>query len=358
MKNKKNRFFSTNFILLSAVCMSYILLMTACSRSDSADTVVTSQSVTTTVSNTGNITGTSVTAQTTGVNVPSVSPLPDAVTDNPDIDESQKLISLVIDTSKYDVKLLSDSQIINSDDYYVFLVSYHGETIEPLILVNKETKELSCISSDNVITDISEHPLYMTSDSNDVKWEGTYCMTDDNGNTVAGIAISNQSDSQNTFNFTAYKYTGENYSNLSGTASLSDNVAVFAGENDVSMTFTLTDESIVISNATDEESKAFEGTYTLTDDVTVTGKITSGQALNILYSLSADETGLPGASDNYYYYVSDENTIVKNHLCFIINVFTLKEHELSIFDSFYVTTDGLRVYHKEDSTYSLIYSSQ
>ena len=126
----------------------------------------------------------------------------------------------------------------------------------------------------------------MTSDSNDVKWEGTYCMTDDNGNTVAGIAISNQSDSQNTFNFTAYKYTGENYSNLSGTASLSDNVAVFAGENDVSMTFTLTDESIVISNATDEESKAFEGTYTLTDDVTVTVKLPRTGIKHIIFSFS------------------------------------------------------------------------
>ena len=87
-----------------------------------------------------------------------------AVEDGYSADEAAQLIREQIVSGKYDITLFSDSFVMDSAQYYTFVISKNGNTIEPLVLVGKELGDLWCISGDNTVSDISSHSLYCLSD--------------------------------------------------------------------------------------------------------------------------------------------------------------------------------------------------
>ena len=107
---------------------------------------------------------------TPAVETPTLTPVPtnfSAAENGYSADAAAQLIRDQIVSGKYDITLLSDSFVMDSAQYYTFVISKNGNTIEPLVLVGKELGDLWCISGDNTVSDISNHPLYHLSEQSE-----------------------------------------------------------------------------------------------------------------------------------------------------------------------------------------------
>ena len=348
------------------LCASLIFMVSIFMNGCSSDTSRTEIATTTATTSTSTVIATDeniqdlTTVPITTIDVQAPTETPPAPSSDPETEAAKKRVEEIINTSKYSVSLVSDSFMVDDVDYYVFAVTYHMNTIEPLVLVNKTNGSLYCISSDNKISSITEHDCYIAPVIEKVSFSGNYILEDTSGTPIASISINDSTTSSDKFNFTAYNYANTTVSNISGEATISSsyNYATFIGENDVNFSFSIEDNILTVSTtSSSEEAQAFIGNYSTTDAASISGKITSSKALETLLSISEERSGMSAPyKENYYFYISDENALVQNHLCFIINAYTSTENVLTLFRQYYVTTDGILVYYKSNSTYTQIYA--
>ena len=74
--------------------------------------------------------------------------------------EAVKYIQDIVGDRGYYFEVLDDNLVMEDKNYYVYQISDSGGPIEPNVLVNKLTGELSCYYSDGSTAAFSEHPLY------------------------------------------------------------------------------------------------------------------------------------------------------------------------------------------------------
>lgn len=279
----------------------------------------------------------------------SPSPIPTALPSDFSPEAAMELVARTIISGSYDISLVSNTLVLDSEKYYTFLVSLKGTAIEPLIIVNQQTGELKCISSDNTVSEITIHPLYQEPDAEIITWEGTYIIQSADG-ILSNYIILTPLDTRR-FEFTAYVYLETGISELSGIAEIKEDTASFSSEGGITLTFSWSGSSLIIKQQPVSSERNFSGTYTYTSeaDSTVT-QISMEEALQKLLTLTAEESMLKRPMEEYSYYVQDEAVILNDHLCYSIIAYTEKNNRLFYVAQFYITVDGVSIYRLADNT--------
>lgn len=281
-------------------------------------------------------------------NSPSATPTPSVpqTADGFSAETAADLVREILPESSYDVLLLSDTLTVGNDKYYTFLVSQKGAAIEPLIIANQKTGELKCISSDNIVSDISTHPLYQKSVVESIRWEGTYIVERSDGTLSKYITLAPLDHSR--FEFTAYNYLETGVFDLSGIAAIHGEQASFTSAAGTALTFSWEDGCLVIREQSASLEEGLAGIYSYAKDAdNAISQISMEEALQKLKSIPSKRTGLAGDAENYYFYVQDKAVIVSDHLCYSILVYSEADNRLFYTSQFYVTVDGRSVYGTE-----------
>ncbi|MBQ9120247.1 MAG: hypothetical protein IJY09_09390 [Lachnospiraceae bacterium] len=286
---------------------------------------------------------------------PNMTPQPTAIPVVPDdsVTIARQQIQNILPSERYDISLLSDTLIIDSIKYYTFLVTLKGEAIEPLIIVDQATYALKCISSNNVVSDISLHPLYHTSEDTPpevtLTWDGSYTATESDG-TTHYLTMTPVDDTH--FSFTIYTYPSATQTELSGVAEISGNSASFVSESNlIILSFTWKEDSLNLTQHPYDVKPFFTGTYqAAAADTLPSIHIGVDAALQKLLELTPEQAGLSGALSDYYFYALDETEIVHDHLCYHIQAYLPEQQRLLYAAEFYISVDGSKIYRVEDAS--------
>lgn len=273
-------------------------------------------------------------------------PVPTAApADGYSAETAAQLINEALPGEHYKTSLISSSLNIENHKFYTFLITQKGAAIEPLIIVDQKTGELKCISSDNVVSDISTHPLYKELNTELVSWEGTYIIKREDG-TLSNYIVMTPSDNTH-FEFTTYVYLETGTSELSGVASIQDSMASFTSESGIVLHFSWNKANLVIEQQSAAEGLDFSGTYQFTEDTDSTiSQISMEEAMQKLLSLDPRSAVLSGNMEDYYFYVQDGAVIVSDHLCYSILAYSELDNRLFFAAQFYITVDGSSIFRQ------------
>lgn len=280
--------------------------------------------------------------------IPSATPVPTALPPGAgySAETAAELINGVIPGNHYNTSLVSSSLNIEGNIYYTFLITQKGAAIEPLVIVNQKTGELKCISSDNVVSDISSHPLYRELNTDLVSWEGTYILTREDGTLSNYITLTPLDNSR--FEFTAYVYLETGISELSGVASIQgDGTASFTSEGGILLQFSWNGANLAVEQQAISGGAEFAGIYQFTEDnVSAISQISMEEAMQKLMALPSGTSGLSGDMEDYYFYVQDDAVIVSDHLCYSVLAYSELDNRLFFAAQFYITVDGSRIFRQ------------
>lgn len=268
-------------------------------------------------------------------------PVPGAYTPEAAADQ----IRAFLDVEHYDITLVSSDLHVETQDYYTFLISQKGSAVEPLILVDKKDGNLKCILSDNTMQEISMHPLYHDTDSDDttISWNGTYIIKAEDGSLLSYIIMEQTDDGH--FEFTAYSYLDSKVEELSGVAQIAGERASFTSDSGASLTFSWSGANLVLDHTHPAQGATLTGIYTYTEEqdskvVTVPPQ----EVLDRLAKLDAAQTGLGGNMQDYLFYMQDDVTIMNDRLCYNVLVYSSEGYRLFYQAQFFITLDGGTVY--------------
>lgn len=253
-----------------------------------------------------------------------------------------------LSSDRYSVSLLSDELQIGSDKYYTFLVSLKGVAIEPFIIVNQKTNELRCISSDNVVSEITSHPLYQKEEVRTITWEGSYTTSDDYS---SGSYLTMKPVDATRFEFTVYTYPSDELAELSGVAQIHSDTASFTSESGTLLDFAWSEDSLILTQSPAGGATDFSGVYHFVEDaVFPSSEITEDAALQRLLTLTPEQAELPDELSEYCFYIQQETEIIHDHRCYHILVYLPVQNRLTYIAQFYITVDGNKIYRLEGSS--------
>ncbi|HCL03635.1 MAG TPA: hypothetical protein DHW61_14710 [Lachnoclostridium phytofermentans] len=300
-----------------------------------------------------------VTISVTGA--PNITDKPEALPITEDIlitgEDALSLIQGQINTRKYTISLLSENITINSKNYYSFIVTKNLTLLEPAILVNKNTGELSCLTSDGKHTPFSSFSITPAKDDTEINWNGTFVRKDLRGVTTSTITMIQNDSTSFEFHILARNSLGVN--RLSGIGYIDGTTAKHFTNDEVSLTFSLDQNYLTLSddNFFTENSNSIAGSYVLDNNVNEDLTILEDDAIQMIHSLSTLQTGLPAEIDDYLILSDNSKLIIEDRICYSFGVYAKLENRSILVTNFFVTVDGNAVYtyNTVKNSYECIY---
>jgi hypothetical protein len=301
----------------------------------------------------------SVTISITGA--PNVTKTPEAASIAEDIfiteEEALSLIQGKLNATKYSISILTQNITIDSKNYYSFILTKNLTALETAILVNKNTGELSCLTSDGKHTPFSSFSIRPSKEDTETNWNGTFVRKDLRGVTTSTITLIQNDSTSFEFHILARNSLGIN--RLSGIGYIDGTTAKHFTNEEVSLTFTLDNNYLTLADDDffTENWNSIAGSYILDKDVNEDLAILEDDAIQIIRSLSTLQTGLPAEIDDYQIQSDTTKLIIKDRICYSFGVYKKIENNNILITNFYVTVDGNAVYTYDSikNTYVCIY---
>lgn len=262
-------------------------------------------------------------------------------------EEAKTLIEEKLDMRKYAVTLLSEALSIGGNEYYQFVVSEQALAIEPTLIVNKYDGSITCLASDGTITAYSSYPLYNPLTDAICDWNGIYRRHISETETNATILMGQGDPTSFEFCIDAIN-SSLNIGQLYGTATIKGNTASFTDEQGFSLSFTMTDDGLTITesglNIYAGHNVTFNGDYTYEQEFTLQNKITSDKAIRLLKTLSSASLNLPNSIINYQVRCDDMILNVHDKICYTISIYDTTGESETLMNTYYVAIDGSVIY--------------
>ena len=272
-------------------------------------------------------------------------------------EDALSIVQGQINSRKYSISLLDDNVIINSKNYYSFIITENLTALEPAILVNKSNGELSCLSSDGKQTPFSTFSTKPIEEETESNWNGTFVLKDLRGVTTSTITIIQNDSSSFEFYILSENSLGEN--RLSGIGHIDGTTAKHFTDDEVSLTFSLVENQLqlVDNDYFTRNSNSIAGSYTLDKDTKENLTISEEEAIQIIHSLSDLQTGLPADINDYLILSDNIKLIIEDRICYSYGAYAKFDHKNILMTNFYVTTDGNAVYtyNSMKNTYERVY---
>lgn len=100
---------------------------------------------------------------------PTVTPVP-TPTEEPvlSLEEAKKIVERIVTLDRYTIELLDDHLMIDGSEYYAFCINdAAGESMEPLLIVERKEGTLLCYDISGVVASIEKFPLDKTETGSD-----------------------------------------------------------------------------------------------------------------------------------------------------------------------------------------------
>ncbi len=264
------------------------------------------------------------------------------------IQSAQEIIEDRIDTQKYTVNLLTEELKIDSQNYIAFIANKDSTPQEPIILVNKSTGIVSCLSSEGKSIAFSNFPATMNQQDNDnlYNWSGTFYRKDNHDRLLGTMQIV-QNDSSS-FEFFIYSSDSVTSLSLAGIGHIEGNYAIFTDEAEQEIIFSIIDDTINVYDSEENFSSSglsIGGDYTFQSyDIENDYKIGIDKAIELLSRLNMYQTKLPAELSEYKLISQDSLIIVKDRICYVIGAYASFEDRQVLMATFYVSIDGSVVF--------------
>lgn len=272
-------------------------------------------------------------------------------------EDAISLIQGQISSRKYSIALLAENITINSKNYYSFILTKNLTALEPAILVNKNTGELSCLTSDGKHTPFSSFSINPIKEDTETDWNGTFVRKDLRGVTTSTITLIQNDSTSFEFYILAQNSLGVN--RLSGIGYIDGTTAKHFTNDEVSLTFTIDNNYLTLSDDDffTENWNSIAGSYVLNKDVNEDLTILENDAIQIIHSLSTLQTGLPTEIDDYLILSDNLKLIIEDRICYSFGAYAKLDNKDILVTNFYVTVDGNAVYtyNSIKNSYDCIY---
>ncbi|ABX43716.1 hypothetical protein [Lachnoclostridium phytofermentans] len=300
-----------------------------------------------------------VTISVTGA--PDITETPEATPIAEDIliteEDAISLIQGQINTRKYSISLLTENITINSKNYYSFIATKNLTALEPAILVNKNTGELSCLTSDGKHTPFSSFSISPVKEDTETNWNGTFIRKDLRGVTTSTVTLIQNDSTSFEFHILARNSLGVN--RLSGIGYIDGTTAKHFTNDEISLTFTLDNNYLTLTDNDffTENWNSIAGSYVLDKDVNEDLTIVEEDAIQMIRSLSTLQTGLSAEINEYQILSDNTKLIIKDRICYSFGTYAKLENKDILVTNFYVTLDGdaIYTYNSIKNTYECIY---
>lgn len=278
-------------------------------------------------------------------------PVPDTINiENDDVlavEDAKAIVEQGLDLNIYTVSLLSDQVLVNDIGYYTFLVKQKNVVLEPVLAVKKTTGELFSFYNDGTLGDVSELNIYHANQDTVCDWNGDYFRYNNLQESDGEIHLS-QGDATS-FEFSIFAMYHLNIGELSGIARINGNTASYDDGNGFSLAFLMNDGELIITengeNVYAGFNVTFDGTYTLSEASVSSNKtITKEEAIQLLTTLTISQTGLPAEISMYTLTADDMLLDIKGTSCYSISVYSDLGDRMYLMNSYYVATDGSKIY--------------
>jgi hypothetical protein len=275
---------------------------------------------------------------------PTPTPKPSAsITNGEDltVTDAQAILEERLDTSKYSVDLLSESIRIDGTSFIAFIAYENATPLEPVLIVNKNSGKISCMSKEGKTIAFSNFPSNPTEETIALDWNGTFYMRDKYERIVSTLELT-QNDSSS-FEFTVQSKDSVTTYSLAGIGHIDNANAIFTSEDGKELMFMMEEESITLydNQAFSKSGLGISGTYYLsTTENSNTLRITKDQARDLVLGLSMTDTKLPANISDYTLSVSDNFIIVQDRICYEVEAQAKLEGRDVLMTAFYVSVDG------------------
>lgn len=173
-------------------------------------------------------------------------------------------ISPHLKSNEYEFILDKETFELNDCEYYRYEVKENGKELEPVILVDQETKEVLTYYPEGAVYDINSDPLL---GSRQLNWNGHYIRQNSNSSDYATIDLG-MSD-QNSFEFTLIAEKDGKKGEITSQVAIIDSTdfskAEFDNQDGFQLVFSLQDGNLQISskglNIYSDSEVTFDGIY-------------------------------------------------------------------------------------------------
>lgn len=255
-------------------------------------------------------------------------------------DEAMSLIRERINTDIYTVELVEESVSVEGKDYYQFLVSSNGSAVYPYLIVDKQSGTIFCYTEEGEVREYSSFPLYDASVDAVCDWNGIFSLYSGDGTVLSSIDLG-QADSHS-FEFVLTASGIE----LTGVAQIRGNTALYEADG-YQLDFLMKEDSLVITESgTGPAETSLSGEYrseasTLEQSA---DPISSEEAVELVSSLTAEQTGLPTQLSEYTLTVEEGTVEINGNLCYSVCVYSDLGERMQLMKVFNVSVDGEHIY--------------
>ncbi len=267
---------------------------------------------------------------------------------------AQEIIENRIDMQKYTVTLLTEELKIDSQNYIAFIANKNSVPQEPIILVNKSTGIISCLSSEGKSISFSNFPTGTQQPENNslYDWNGTFYQKDSRDRLLGTLQIV-QNDSSS-FEFFIHSSDSISSLTLAGIGHIDGNYAIFSDEAEHELLFSMKDGTINVYDCDESFSSSglsISGDYSFQSyEIENDYKIGVEKAIELLSKLSMHQTKLPAELWEYNLIPQDSLIIVKDRICYVIGAYATFEEQQVLMTTFYVSIDGCVVFAYDNTS--------
>lgn len=255
-------------------------------------------------------------------------------------DEAMSLIRERINTDIYTVELVEESVSVEGKDYYQFLVSSNGSAVYPYLIVDKQSGTVFCYTEEGEVRGYSSFPLYDASVDAVCDWNGIFSLYSGDGTVLSSIDLG-QADSHS-FEFVLTASGVE----LAGVAQIRGNTALYEADG-YQLDFLMKEDSLVITESgTNPAGTSLSGEYRSEASAPeqTADPISSEEAVELVSSLTAEQTGLPAQLSEYTLTAEEGTVEINGNLCYSVCVYSDLGERMQLMKVFNVSVDGEHIY--------------
>ncbi len=356
MYSKRNTWYtskikSINKKKLHHIVIYFILILTLCGCKRRNDTVETNHMTQESIDTTNEPPTYEPTASPTLEPTPTIKPSASIkLGEEISAQVAQALLEEQIDTKRYFISLLSEDIVIDGNPYIAFIATQDSIPLEPIIIVNKYTGKISCMSSDGKCIAFSNFP-FNTPDYSETDWSGTYHRKGKSERTISTLQITQNDPSS--FDFMIHMEDSSRTLTLAGIGHIEDNYAFFVDENDNELVFVF-DQTVITIHDDDglftQGNLDIAGSYLFESiDITEDFSISKTEALTLISNLSTSQSKLPAEMSEYTLRIEDSQIIVGDRICHVIGTYAKLGQENVLVKKFYVSIDGQVTFSYDNS---------
>lgn len=312
-----------------------ILLLSGCAKEKNAkDTVNIDQSTT----------ETSQTVTATPTIKPTPTSKPSAsitIGEELTVADAQAILEERLDTTKYSLDLLSQSIDIDGTSFIAFLASEDSIPLEPVLIVNKYSGKISCLSKEGKTIAFNNFPMNQQEETIALDWNGTFYMRDKYERIVSTLELVQNDNSS--FEFFVQSKDNLTTYNLAGIGHIDNDNAIFTSEDGKELMFMMAEDSITLfdNQVFTKSGLGISGTYYFaTSESSNNLKITKEQAYDLILALSTADTKLPANISEYTLNLSDNVILIQDRICYEVGAYAQLEGHDVLMTTFYVSVDG------------------